>query len=116
MSVKELAAALCRLPSERDAELECRFNRNSSLADGLLDRWIWAPYLGVDEGAKICDGALTLGDVKVVANTWTGPYTPLDGIDGGNTARYGCSLAVGWAACESEFWCPADRSAAVGLR
>ncbi len=59
MSVEDAVPALCRLPSERDAELECRFNRNSSLADGLLDRWIWAPYLGVDEGAKICDGAFT---------------------------------------------------------
>ena len=83
MSVDELAAALRRLHAERNADLERRFNRNLSFADGLFDRWERAAHLGFGEGASIYDSALVFGDVQVGPNTWVGPYTLLDGSGGG---------------------------------
>ena len=95
MSVDELAAALRRLHAERNAELERRFNRNLSFADGLFDRWERAAHLGFGEGASIYDSALVFGDVHVGPNTWIGPYTLLDGSGGGIVIGCWCSISTG---------------------
>ena len=95
MSVEELAAALRRLHAERNAELERRFNRNLSFADGLFDRWKRAAHLGFGEGASIYDSALVFGEVKVGVNTWIGPYTLLDGSGGGIVIGSWCSISTG---------------------
>ena len=95
MNTEELASALRRLHAERNAELERRFDRNLSFADGLFDRWERAAHLGFEEGASIYDSALVFGRVAVGANTWIGPYTLLDGSGGGIEIGSWCSISTG---------------------
>lgn len=49
----------------------------------LNDRWKLAAELGFGQGSSVYDECLLLGDVKVGANCWIGPYTVLDGSGGG---------------------------------
>ena len=95
MNTEKLAAALRRLHAERNTELERRFDRNLSFADGLFDRWERATHLGFGEGASIYDSALVYGKVAVGANTWIGPYTLLDGSGGGIVIGSWCSISTG---------------------
>ena len=95
MNSEELAEALRHLHAEKNAELERRFDRNLSFADGLFDRWERAAHLGFEEGASIYDSALVFGKVTVEANTWIGPYTLLDGSGGGIAIGRWCSISSG---------------------
>jgi acetyltransferase-like isoleucine patch superfamily enzyme len=71
-----------------------RWKRSLPFADYIVDRWDKANMLGFGEGSSIYDSALVLGDVKVGANTWIGPFTVLDG-SGTLTIGSNCSISAG---------------------
>lgn len=56
-----------------------QWNRALPFADYIVDRWEKARLLGFGEGSSVYDSALILGNVKVGAHTWIGPFTVLDG-------------------------------------
>lgn len=87
---RELAELLERLRSDVDA----RFARTLPVGDYLVDRWEKARKLGFGAGASIYDSALVLGDVRVGAGTWIGPFTVLDGSGGLEIGDH-CSISAG---------------------
>lgn len=78
----------------RRREVHARYGRSLPLADYVVDRWEKARELGFGEGASVYDSVLVLGDVKVGANTWIGPFVVLDG-SGGLTIGSNCSISAG---------------------
>lgn len=78
----------------RRREVAAKFNRSLPLADYVVDRWEKARELGFGEGSSVYDSVLVLGDVKVGANTWIGPFVVLDG-SGGLTIGSNCSISAG---------------------
>lgn len=79
---------------QRRREVDQRFKRSLPLADYVVDRWEKARELGFGEGTSIYDSVLVLGDVRVGANTWIGPFAVLDG-SGGLTIGSNCSISAG---------------------
>lgn len=78
----------------RRHEVAEKFNRTLPFGDYIVDRWEKARELGFGEGTTIYDSSLVLGDVKVGANTWIGPFTILDG-SGGLEIGSNCSISAG---------------------
>lgn len=78
----------------RRREVEEKFNRTLPFGDYIVDRWEKARELGFGEGTTVYDNSLVLGDVKVGANTWIGPFTILDG-SGGLEIGSNCSISAG---------------------
>ena len=78
----------------RRREVDAKFKRTLPLADYVVDRWEKARELGFGEGTSIYDSVLVLGDVRVGANTWIGPFVVLDG-SGGLTIGSHCSISAG---------------------
>jgi acetyltransferase-like isoleucine patch superfamily enzyme len=76
------------------ADVDGRWRRTLPLGDYVVDRWEKAHLLGFGEGASIYDSALVIGDVKVGAHTWIGPFTILDGSGGLTIGAY-CSISAG---------------------
>jgi acetyltransferase-like isoleucine patch superfamily enzyme len=72
-----------------------RFNRTLPFGDYVVDRWEKARELGFGEGSSIYDSSLVLGDVRVGAHTWIGPFTVLDGSGGGLDIGSHCSISAG---------------------
>lgn len=87
-------AALRTLHEQLRAEITARHQRMVPFADELFDRWERAKALGWGEGTTIYDAAVVLGDVKVGANVWIGPFTVLDG-SGGLSIGDWCSISTG---------------------
>ena len=79
---------------KRRREVDAKFKRTLPLADYVVDRWEKAHELGFGEGSSIYDSVLVLGDVRVGANTWIGPFVVLDG-SGGLTIGSHCSISAG---------------------
>jgi acetyltransferase-like isoleucine patch superfamily enzyme len=75
-------------------EKQEEFERVLSFGDYFSDRWEKAKYLGFGENTSIYDSSIVIGDVKVGANTWIGPFTILDGS---GKLRIGdnCSISAG---------------------
>ena len=71
-----------------------KWNRVLPLGEYLVDRWDKARLLGFGEGSSIYDSSLVIGDVKVGARCWIGPFTILDG-SGGLTIGDGCTISAG---------------------
>lgn len=78
----------------RRREVDAKFKRTLPLADYVVDRWDKARELGFGEGSSIYDSVLLIGDVRVGANTWIGPFVVLDG-SGGLTIGSHCSISAG---------------------
>ena len=75
--------------------LRANHNRVLPVGDLLSDRWGKARYLGFGEGTSIYDSSLVLGDVRIGAHTWIGPFTVLDGSGGGLEIGDHCSISAG---------------------
>lgn len=78
----------------RRDEVHRRWNRTLPLGDYVVDRWEKARLLGWGEGTSVYDSCLVLGDVRVGAKTWIGPFTVLDG-SGGLEVGDNCSISAG---------------------
>lgn len=70
---------LKELHSHLDTSFLKEMNRSVSFGDVFVDRWERARKLGFGENTSIYDSCLVIGDVKIGANCWIGPYTILDG-------------------------------------
>lgn len=92
--IENLLAHLKALWQERRAEVDRQFKRTLPFGDYIVDRWEKAKALGFGDGASIYDSALVIGDVKVGAKTWVGPFVVLDGSGGLEIGSY-CSISVG---------------------
>ncbi|MGL4525514.1 MAG: acyltransferase [Aestuariivirga sp.] len=79
---------------ERRREVETSYQRTLPFGDYVVDRWEKARLLGFGEGTSIYDSSLVLGDVKVGAGTWIGPFTVLDG-SGGLAIGDRCDISAG---------------------
>lgn len=78
----------------RRREVDAQWKRTLPLADYVVDRWERARELGFGEGTSVYDSVLVLGDVKVGAKTWIGPFVVLDG-SGGLSIGDHCSVSAG---------------------
>lgn len=78
----------------RRAEVDAKWRRTLPFGEYVVDRWEKARALGFGEGTSIYDSSVVLGDVKVGANTWVGPFTVLDG-SGGLVIGDHCSISAG---------------------
>ncbi|MFM2062302.1 MAG: hypothetical protein RLZZ507_1972 [Cyanobacteriota bacterium] len=85
---------LVALWSLLQADVNQKWQRTLPWADYIVDRWEKARILGFGEGSSIYDSSLVLGDVKVGANTWIGPFTVLDGSGGLEIGSF-CSISAG---------------------
>lgn len=92
--LETLLHELKALWQQRRREVDAKFKRTLPLADYVVDRWEKARELGFGEGSSIYDSVLVLGDVRVGANTWIGPFVVLDG-SGGLTIGSHCSISAG---------------------
>jgi len=92
--VSRLLSQLSALWQQRRSEVDVKFKRTLPFADYIVDRWEKAKALGFGEGASIYDSVLVIGDVKVGANTWIGPFVVLDGSGGLEIGAY-CSISAG---------------------
>jgi acetyltransferase-like isoleucine patch superfamily enzyme len=90
----QLYTELRSLVEQLRQDVASRWNRTLPLGDYLVDRWEKARRLGFGEGASIYDSSLILGDVKVGAQTWVGPFTVLDGSGGLEIGDH-CSISAG---------------------
>ena len=79
---------------ERRRHVNANYRRTLPLADYVVDRWEKAKELGFGEGSSVYDSVLVLGDVKVGAGTWIGPFVVLDGSGGLNIGSH-CSISAG---------------------
>lgn len=64
------------------------------MADHFVDRWEKARWLGWGDGSSVYDSCLIIGDVRVGAQTWVGPFTVLDGSGGLEIGDH-CSISAG---------------------
>lgn len=78
----------------RRREVNAAHRRSLPFADYVVDRWEKARELGFGDGTSIYDSVLVLGDVRVGANTWIGPFVVLDG-SGGLSIGSNCSISAG---------------------
>ncbi len=75
-------------------EVNRKWKRTLPFGDYFVDRWEKARLLGFGEGTSIYDSSLVLGEVKVGAHTWIGPFTILDGSGGLEIGSF-CSISAG---------------------
>lgn len=92
---EELLRALRAVRRLEDERLLRDWDRSLPFADGCFDRSERATRLGWDDGTSVYDSCLILGDVRVGAHTWVGPFTLLDGSGGGLTIGDHCSISAG---------------------
>lgn len=74
-----LAADLVRLIRELRDTVRAESQRALPFGDHFVDRWEKARWLGWGTGSSVYDSSLIIGDVRVGAHTWVGPFTVLDG-------------------------------------
>ena len=92
--VAEAQILLERLHWHRQREIREKWNRSLPFADGIVDRWERARFLGFGDGTSVYDSCVIIGDVKVGRQTWIGPYTVLDGSGGLSIGSF-CSISAG---------------------
>ena len=90
----ELHAALRDLHARQTADLREKWQRSLPFGDLIVDRWERARLLGFGEGSSIYDSAVVIGDVRVGAHSWIGPFTLLDGSGELEIGSY-CSISAG---------------------
>lgn len=90
----DLLGAIRALDESLRAEMAERWDRDLPFEELAFDRWERAKRLGFGEGASIYHNAYVLGDVKVGASTWIGPFVMLDGT-GGIEIGHHCSISSG---------------------
>lgn len=78
-----------------DVRMAHRWRRHVPFADLIVDQWTRAKAYGFGANVSVYDSSLVLGDVKVGAHTWIGPFTVLDGSGGGLTIGHHCSISAG---------------------
>lgn len=93
-ALSSLLEQLRALWRSRHNEVQEAYQRTLPLADYVVDRWEKARLLGFGEGTSIYDSALVLGDVRVGAHTWIGPFTVLDGSGGLQIGDH-CEISAG---------------------
>lgn len=79
---------------DRRREVNDAHARTLPFGDYVVDRWEKARALGFGDGASVYDSVLILGDVRVGARSWIGPFVVLDG-SGGLTIGDNCSISAG---------------------
>jgi len=80
--------------SSRDTIKE-KYNRVLPFSEYINDRWEKAKYLDFGKNTSIYDSSLVLGDVKVGADCWIGPFTVLDGSGGELVIGNNCNISAG---------------------
>lgn len=81
------------LDNERKKILKL-WSRSLPTGEYLNDRWKRAENLGFGDCASVYDSTLVLGDVRVGAGTWIGPFVVLDG-SGVLEIGANCSISAG---------------------
>ncbi|PKM96208.1 MAG: acetyltransferase [Firmicutes bacterium HGW-Firmicutes-1] len=61
----------------------------------LFDRWEKAKLLKCGENTTIYDSSVIMGNIKVGANVWIGPFTVIEGINGIVTIGDFCHISSG---------------------
>ena len=89
-----MSDALQAVLKQRDREVRDKWNRTLPVGDYLSDRWEKARLAGFGPEASVYDSVVILGDVKVGAKTWIGPFVVLDG-SGGLSIGSNCSISAG---------------------
>lgn len=92
---KALFRGLSTLHNKLEVFFRKQWNRSLPFGEYIVDRWGRAKSLGFGEGTSIYDSAVVLGDVKVGAQTWIGPFTLLDGSGGSLSIGSHCSISAG---------------------
>jgi acetyltransferase-like isoleucine patch superfamily enzyme len=95
MTDDNLFRALRALHEQNDESLRQDYDRSLSFQDGMFDRWERAKRLGFDKDASIYNSSLVYGNVTVGEGAWIGPYTLLDGSQGGVSIGHHCSISAG---------------------
>lgn len=62
-------------------EMKEKYNRVLPSGELIFNRFDKAKYLNCGEGSSIYDTSVIMGDVKIGAHVWVGPYTLLEGIN-----------------------------------
>lgn len=88
------AEEVVRLLRELRESVRSTWQRSLPFGDHFVDRREKARWLGWGEGSSVYDSSLILGDVRVGAHTWVGPFTVLDG-SGGLAIGDHCSISAG---------------------
>ena len=95
MTDEDFRKSLKALHENTDEVLRQKFGRSLSFQDGMFDRWERAKRLGFGKDASIYNSSLVYGDVAVGEGAWIGPYTLLDGSQGGIVIGHHCSISAG---------------------
>lgn len=61
----------------------------------LFDRWEKAKLLNCGEHTSVYDSSIIMGDIRVGANVWIGPFTLIEGINGVVTIGDFCHISSG---------------------
>lgn len=61
----------------------------------LFDRWEKAKLLKCGENTTIYDSSVIMGEIKIGANVWIGPFTVIEGINGSVTIGDFCHISSG---------------------
>lgn len=69
------------MDAKRD-EMRERYHRVLPSGELIFNRFDKARYLGFGKDSSIYDTSVVMGDVKVGAHVWIGPYTILEGAGG----------------------------------
>jgi acetyltransferase-like isoleucine patch superfamily enzyme len=91
----DLLEALQALHGDLQRAMRERFDRDLPFDELVFDRWQRAKTLGFGAGASIYHNAYVLGDVRVGADTWIGPFVMLDGSGGAIEIGEWCSISTG---------------------
>lgn len=61
----------------------------------LFDRWEKAKLMQAGEGSSVYDSSVIMGEVKLGAHVWVGPFTVLEALNGTITIGDYCSISSG---------------------
>jgi len=93
-TLRQLMGLLRQAWLQRRREVDAQWKRTLPFGDYVVDRWERAKELGFGERTSMYDSVVVLGDVKVGARTWIGPFVVLDG-SGGLAIGDHCSISAG---------------------
>lgn len=91
---KQLLTTLRSLHGKLRDEIFAKYQRINPFYEDLFDWKERGRYWTGLDGVTIYNSATLVGDVKIGADTWIGPYCSLDGTAGLRIGSY-CSIAVG---------------------
>ncbi len=79
---KDLDRELTLLLAQKRDELKTKYNRVLPTGELLFNRFDKAKYCNAGQNSSIYDTSVIMGDVKIGADVWIGPYTLIEGING----------------------------------